>query len=269
MILSSSNREGRRLVLVGGWTVIAFLVAPILVVLPVSLTPESYLSIPTDTVSLRHYAKLVQDPRWLGGIVTSFGVAATTALAATVLGTLCAAGLWRLTPRVAGLIRASIFWPLVVPPIVHALALYRTWIDLGWLDTAFGLVVAHTLIAIPLVVVTVSTSLSGLDRRIEDAARSLGASPLLTLRRVVLPNIWPGVLSGAAFAFIASWDEVVVALFITSRTVTTLPLVIWSSLNERVDPAVAAASSVMIASTLVLLVGGLLRRTARSDRKPA
>lgn len=261
-----SGGFARAMVLLVGWAAIVFLIAPILVVLPVSVTPETYLSLPTDSISFRHYAKLVQDPRWSGGIVTSFGIAVLTALCSTVLGTLCATGLWRLSPSVAGVIRSLILWPLIVPPVVHALAFYRTWIDLGWIDTPIGVVVAHTLIATPLVVITVSTSLAGVDRRIEDAARSLGASPLLALRRVVLPSIWPGVLSGAAFAFVTSWDEVVVALFITGRKVSTLPLVIWSSLTERVDPAVAAASSIMIGLTLLLLLVRLWRPAASAER---
>jgi putative spermidine/putrescine transport system permease protein len=141
-----------------------------------------------------------------------------------------------------------------VPPIVNALAFYRSWIDLKWLDSIGGVVVAHTIVCLPLVLITVSTSLSGFDRRIEQAARSLGASPLTVLRRIVVPNALPGIFSGAAFSFVTSWDEVVVVLFITSRQVTTLPVVIWTSLTERVDPAVAAISVVMIVATLAAVL---------------
>lgn len=250
----TQRRISGTIVLGLGWLGLLFLVAPLSVVIPVSLTPERYLSFPSDGISFQHYVKLVQDLRWSQSIVTSLIIALLTTIFATLVGTLCAIGLWRLSSRLTQYLRLIIMAPLIVPPIVHALAFYRLWIDLDWLDTLHGVIIAHTVICIPLVVITVSTSLSGFDRRLENAARSLGAPPLLTLRRIILPNILPGVFSGAAFAFITSWDEVVVVLFITSRQVSTLPLVIWSSLTERVDPAVAAVSTVMIAVTLAVVL---------------
>jgi putative spermidine/putrescine transport system permease protein len=246
-------RPSRFVVLALGWLGLLFLLAPLVVVFPVSLTPERYLSMPTNGISFQHYAKLVTDLRWSQSILTSLAIAALTTVAATVLGTLCAIGLWRLNSRLTRYLRILILAPLIVPPIVHALAFYRTWIDLNWLDTLLGVVVAHTVICIPLVLITVSTSLSGFDRRLEQAARSLGANPFTVLRRIVIPNIAPGILSGAAFSFVTSWDEVVAVLFLTSRKVVTLPIVIWNSLTERVDPAVAAVSAVMILATLLVV----------------
>lgn len=255
-------RLGRYLVLACGWLGLIFLLAPLAVVFPVSLTPERYLSMPTTGISFQHYAKLVTDLRWSHSILTSLAIAALTTVFATLFGTLCAIGLWRLNSRLTRYLRVMILAPLIVPPIVHALAFYRTWIDLNWLDTLMGVVVAHTVVCIPLVLITVSTSLSGFDRRLEQAARSLGASPFTVLRRIVVPNIAPGILSGAAFSFVTSWDEVVAVLFLTSRKVVTLPIVIWNSLTERVDPAVAAVSAVMILATLVAVAIRLVLRKA-------
>lgn len=236
------------------WAGVLFLIAPLLVVIPVSFTPERYLSLPSDALSLRHYETLIFDRRWSGGILTSLLIASVTTLLSTVIGTLCAVGMWRIGGRGMQLLRLMILAPLIVPSIVHALAFYRSWIDLGWLDTVWGVIVAHTTICVPLVMITVSAALSGFDYRLEYAARSLGARPLTVLWRIILPNIVPGVVSGGVFAFITSWDEIITVLFITARKVRTLPQTIWSSIMERVDPAVAAVSTVMIALTLAAVI---------------
>ncbi|MBY8976734.1 ABC transporter permease [Rhodobacteraceae bacterium NNCM2] len=252
------------------WAGLFFLMAPLLAVTPISITPKRYLSFPEGEYSIRHYAALIWDEQWLNGILTSLLVAVLTAVLAMVIGTLCAVGLWRIGGRYVNAVRLLILTPLIVPPIVHALAFYRTWIDLDWLDTVAGLVIAHTLICIPLVVITVSASLSNFDIRLEYAARSLGAQPHKVLRRVILPSIMPGVVSGGLFAFITSWDEIIVALFITARHVQTLPRVIWSSIMERVDPAIAAISTVMVIATLagVAIRHFSTRQSASSQSKP-
>ncbi|WP_342639975.1 ABC transporter permease [Rhodoligotrophos ferricapiens] len=256
-------RASRLVIITFGWLGVVFLLAPLIVVFPVSLTPERYLSMPADGISFQHYAKLLSDPRWSQSILTSLWIAILTTIAATALGTLCAIGLWRLNARITQYLRVLLFAPLIIPPIVHALAFYRTWIDLNWLDTITGVVIAHTILCIPLVLITVSTSLSGFDRRIEQAARSLGASNWTVLRRVIAPNIMPGIFAGAAFSFVTSWDEVISVIFLTSRAVVTLPIVIWNSLSERVDPAVAAVSAAMILVTMAVVA----LRLAASSRK--
>ncbi len=246
------------------WAGVLFLIAPLLVVIPVSFTPERYLSFPSEALSFRHYETLLFDRRWSGGILTSLLIASITTVLSVVIGTLCAVGMWRIGGSRMQLLRLLILAPLIVPSIVHALAFYKSWIDLGWLDTVWGVIVAHTTICVPLVMITVSAALSGFDHRLEYAARSLGARPLTVLRRIILPNILPGVVSGGIFAFITSWDEIIVILFITARKVRTLPQTIWSSIMERVDPAVAAISTVMVAATLaaVIIKLTLARRAA-------
>ncbi|HKO07342.1 MAG TPA: ABC transporter permease [Alphaproteobacteria bacterium] len=236
-----------------GWAVVLFLVLPVTVVVPVSLTDQRFLSLPSEHLSLQYYVKLFTSATWLSSIGQSFVIAtAATALAVTV-GTLAAIGCWRVNTRATEVVRVLMLVPLIVPTIVYALGIYRLWIALGMLDTYTGVILAHGVTAIPYVVITVSTALANFDARLEQAARNLGASVGQALRRVILPNILPGVVSGAIFAFIHSWDELVIVLFIASRTIFTLPRRIWDGINDNIDPTMAAVAVVLILVTLALL----------------
>jgi putative spermidine/putrescine transport system permease protein len=248
-----------------GWAVICFLVLPITIVFPVSLTDKRYLSLPEDGVSLKHYANLFGSAEWLGSIAQSAYIGVVATAISVAAGTLCAIGCWRLSSRAGELVRALMLLPIVVPTIVYALGIYRFWVDLRLLDTYTGVILVHAVTGIPYVVVTVSTALAGFDARLEQAARNLGAGPLQTLRRVTLPGILPGVVSGAIFAFIHSWDELVIVLFIASRAIFTLPRRIWDGINEHLDPTMAAVATIMIALTAVLLVVDLKVRRKKES----
>lgn len=248
-----------------GWAVICFLVLPITIVFPVSLTDKRYLSLPEEGVSLKHYANLFGSAEWLGSIGQSLYIGVVATMISVAAGTLCAIGCWRLSSRAGELVRALMLMPIVVPTIVYALGIYRFWVDLRLLDTYTGVIVVHAVTGIPYVVVTVSTALAGFDPRLEQAARNLGAGPIQTLRRVTLPSIMPGVVSGAIFAFIHSWDELVIVLFIASRAVFTLPRRIWDGINEHLDPTMAAVATIMIALTAVLLVVDLKVRRKKES----
>ena len=237
----------------GAWAALMFLALPALVALPVSLTPKRFLSMPTDALSLRHYANLLGSPEWLSSIWQSLVIALSASAIATVFGTLCAIGLWRLSSRAAEAIRGILLLPLVIPPIISAMAFYRAWVKLGLLDSYAGMILAHAILAAPMVLITVSAALANFDLRLEQASRNLGASLGTTLRRVVLPSIRPGVLAGAVFAFILSWDEIVVALFIAKFRIITLPRRMWDGIRENTDPTVAAAAMVLIAVTIIAL----------------
>lgn len=241
------------MVLCAAWTIIAFLVLPMLVVVPVSFTDTYFLSMPQERLSLQHYENFVTDPRWMNAILQSvlIGVAATAA--ATVLGTLCAIGCWRIASGMSDMVRLLMLAPIIVPQIVQALAFYRVWIDLGLLDTYLGVILAHTLIGLPYVVITVSASLSNFDVRLEQAARNLGANMAQTIRLVILPRIVPGIASGALFVFIISFDEIVTVLFITSRRIQTLPKMIWDGIQEHLDPTIA-----VVAVIFTVIVFGFL-----------
>ena len=240
-----------RINLRAAWVLLLFLVAPALIAIPVSLTPKKFLSLPTDSLSLQHFRKLFGSGDWMSSFGQSAVIGIVSAGLATLLGTLCAIGLWRISSRLGEAVRAFLLLPLVVPPIISAMAFYRLFVPLGLIDSYLGLILAHTVLAAPLVLITVSASLAGFDPRLEQASRGMGASGWTTLRRVILPSIRPGVLAGAVFAFIASWDEIVVALFLSKFGVYTLPRRMWNGIRENTDPTVAAAAVVLIAVTLV------------------
>ncbi len=256
---------GFGVVLAGAWMVCVFLVAPMFIVAPVSVTPERYLSWPRDGVSLQYYVNLFTNAVWLGAIGQSLFVALVSTLFAVAIGTLCSVGCWRLGSRASEAVRALMLMPLIVPSIVHALGFYRVWIDLRLLDTFTGVILVHVVTSLPYVVITVSASLANFDVRLEQAARNLGATMGQTVRLVIVPTIMPGILAGAVFSFVHSWDELVVLLFITSRRLYLLPRAMWDGINEAVDPTIAA-----VATTLTLLtLGGLLIQRALARRRAA
>lgn len=247
--------------------VLAFLFLPALVVIPVSFTDRSYLSFPAESWSLQHYAQLIDNPMWRDSLLQSIAVSSVSTTLATLLGTSAAIGAWKLGARLGGLVRMLALLPLIVPTIVGALAFYRLYIDLGLLDTFFGVVLAHIVAATPFVFVSVGAALSNVDPRLEQAARSMGARPLQVLWRITLPAVRPGVVSGAIFAFIVSWDELVVLLFITTRNVYLLPRAMWDGINENVDPSIAAVATLMILVTFVCLCAERLV-ARRRQREP-
>ena len=189
------------------WMTVCFLVLPILVVIPVSFTSKRYLSWPGTDWSLRHYEALVGEGGWINSIGDSLIVATFAAVLALILGTLFAVGHWRLSNRITKNLRLLMLLPMIVPPIVHAVAFYQAWSTLGLLDTYPGLILVHTMKALPFVVLSVMVSLVNLDPRLEQASRSLGATSRQTLRFVLLPQVRPGMLAGAIFAFITSWTK--------------------------------------------------------------
>ncbi len=241
------------------WATACFLLLPTLVVIPISFTPERYLSMPSGTLSLRHYASLVHDARWSKSILDSVIVGCSATVVAVVLGAGFALGAWRLGVPLARRLRLLMLAPIIVPPIVHAVAFYRAWAVIGLLDSYLGLVLVHAMKGLPFVVLTVAASLANVDPRLEQAARSLGATSSQAMRWVVLPQIVTGLASGAAFAFITSWDEIVVALFLTSRHVVTLPRRIWEGLADNIDPAIAALGTLMVLLTLAIVVAKTLK----------
>ena len=183
------------------------------------------------------------------------------AIVAVILGTLAAFGLVRGRFPGKGLVNALVLAPMIAPGIVVAVAVFGVF--LGWrlAGTWIGFLLAHAMLAVPFVVVSVSTSLSSFDRTLERAAASLGASAVTTFRRVTLPLIIPGVASGALFAFVTSFDEVVIALYLKSPTLYTLPTKMYTSVTSEVDPTIAAASTViLVVTTTLILLPTFLRR---------
>lgn len=236
------------------WVILLLLIIPSLVAIPVSLTAEDYLSLPWNGVSTKHFHNLFTSPDWISSFGQSAFIAVVSASLATAGGTLCAIGLWRISSRFGEAIRAFLLLPMMAPPIISAMAFYRLLVPLGLVDSYLGLIIAHSILAFPMVLITVSASLANFDLRLEQASRSLGASVATTIQRVILPVIRPGIMAGAVFAFIMSWDEIVVALFVSKFSVFTLPRRLWNGMRENTDPTVAAAAVVLICITLVSLV---------------
>lgn len=236
-----------------GITVAIFLLMPLIAVIPVSFTPKRYLSLPTDEWSLRHYKSLFENAAWGAGIWLSIRIAFLSAGIATTLAFFFSLGLWMLQPRFAGLIMGIALLPMVAPPVVSALTLYFLLISLGQVndfvayDTMAGVALAHTVMIAPFAVVLITVSLSQLDRKIDLAARSMGAGLFMRIFLIILPNIRFGVMVAFLLTFILSWEEIGVTLFITSVDAVTLPRLMWMGLRDNIDPAIAAISVVLIA----------------------
>lgn len=250
---------------VASWTgivaVITFLLLPLVVIIPLSLTPTSFLSFPTGELSLRHYEALFTDPKWMGSAADSLIVAILSALACTLLSVAMAAGLWLTNTRLAPLFITIALVPIVAPQVVSAMIVYYLEARLGILDSYIGLVVGHCIVALPYAVIAMLVAFSRLGRSLERASRSLGAGTWTTLWRVLLPNVKSGIFGAAFLSFIISWDEVAVTLFISGLNVMTLPKRIWDGLRFDINPVIASVSVVMILLTTAVLIAQAMRRT--------
>jgi putative spermidine/putrescine transport system permease protein len=237
------------------------MIAPIIVVILLSFSSASYLTFPPPALSLRWYKAYLGSRDWLSATAISVEVAIATVILATALGTAAALGLARLSGLARTLAAGLILSPLIMPVIVVAIGLYFAFARYGLVGTPLGLVLAHTCLAVPFVVTSVGSSLAGLDRRLEMAALSLGASPWGTFRQVTLPLIRPGILVGALFAFITSFDELVVSLFLSGANAVTLPRRMWEDLRYAIDPTIAAVSTLTILVTVLPLLWTRLGRS--------
>ncbi|WP_316399497.1 ABC transporter permease, partial [Bradyrhizobium sp. 33ap4] len=208
--------------------VLVFLIAPILVIIPLSFNSVPFFTYPMPGLSLRWYEEFFLTYRWQGALHNSIFVAVSVTLLSTVLGTLAALGLSRPNFPWRGAVMSVLISPIVVPVVITAVAVYFFYADVRLLNTYAGLILAHNTLATPFVVITVSATLMGFDYSLTRAAAGLGAPPVVVFFKVTLPLILPGMISGALFAFITSFDETVVALFVTSAEQRTLPKVLFS-----------------------------------------
>lgn len=257
------ERPGLLLKLFGA-VVVVYLLAPLAIVVGMSFNGASTLGFPPRSLSLRWYEKFFDSPQWTDGVLMSLRLGLVVAVCATVLGYLLALGLDRSRLRGKAVVGAVATSPLVIPSVVLGVALYLVFARLHLVATFRGLVLAHVAMALPYVVVNVLSSLQLVDRDLERAARSLGANPVRAFVRVTLPLTAPGILAAAIFAFVISWDEVVVAIFLSGPETQTLPIVMWSQMRTSMDPTIAAVATVLMATTAVALgAGSLVLRLAR------
>jgi putative spermidine/putrescine transport system permease protein len=245
--------------------VLAFLILPILIIVPLSFSSGTFLTFPLPGLSLRWYQEFFTSAPWQLSLRNSLIVAGATTALATVLGTLAALGLTRARLPGQTLLMGLIVSPMVVPLVIVAVGVYFAYAPFGLTSSLLGLTLAHTALAAPFVVITVSATLQGFDPNQARAGASLGASPVVVFRRIILPLILPGIISGALFAFVTSFDEVVVALFVTGPAERTLPRQMFNGIRENISPVIAAAATfVILVSGLLLSVLELLRR--RNER---
>ena len=235
--------------------IIAWLVLPTLVIVPISFNDAASLNFPPKGWSLRWYENFFTDASWLEALGNTVQIALLTTALATSLGVLAALGLSKLKFKGKGLLENYFLMPMIVPGIVIAIGLYSMFLRLGLLGTVAGFVFAHTVLALPLVIVNVMASLQGVDPRFEQAAASLGASRARTFFSVTLPLIIPGVTAGALFAFVTSFDEIILSLFIQDPFLQTLPVKIFSTITQTTDPTVAAVAVITMLTSIVIIIG--------------
>jgi len=233
--------------------VFVFLVAPIIVIIPISLSSSSLLNYPLPGLSLKWFEVIFTPYPWMLSLENSVIIASATTVLATILGTLAAYGLTSVEFRLKGLVLALLLSPMMVPLVITALAAYFVFARVGLAGTFTGMILAHTVLAVPFVVITVTATLQGFDRNMVRAAQSLGARPLGAFFSVTLPLIMPGVISGAIFAFVTSFDEIVVALFIASPAQFTLPRQLFSGLRDNLDPSIVAIATLLIVVSVALM----------------
>ena len=249
-----------------------FLVAPIIIIIPLSFNAQDFFTFTPEMMrldpagfSLKHYQDFFTNPDWQKPLWNSLSIAPVATLIAVSLGTLAAIGLSQSHVPFKGAIMAVLISPMIVPLIISAAGMYFFYSRIGLQGTYWGVVLAHAALGIPFVIITVTATLVGFDRSLTRAAASLGAGPLRTFFKVQMPLIMPGVIAGALFAFITSFDEVVVVLFLGAPGDKTLPWQMFTGLREQISPTILAAATVLVTfSVLLLATLEILRR--RSER---
>ena len=269
-----------------------FLILPVLIVLPLSFNVEPYfsftpgmLSFDPEAFSLRWYEDILRNGmaapdeplswawfadtwnngQWMRAIRNSFFIGICATLLATALGTLAAIGLSRSEMPYRRLIMSILISPMIVPLVITAAGMFFFYSRIHLSQTYLGVIMAHAILGTPFVIITVTATLVGFDKSLVRAANSLGAGPITTFRRVQMPLILPGVISGALFAFITSFDEVVAVLFLASPEQRTIPRQMWSGIREQISPTILAVATLLVILSIILLtILELLRR--RSER---
>jgi putative spermidine/putrescine transport system permease protein len=239
----------------------AFLLLPIVFIAALSFGSSQWLIFPPPSWTLKWYQALFADPRWLDAAWTSFSIAVMVTVLSVLIGLIAAFGLVR--GRFVGrtTLNALFMTPMILPVVVLAVALYAFFLRIGLNGTTLGFVIAHLVVALPFSILALTGALQGFDKSIEDAAVLCGASPLKAKLLITLPCIRHGLFSAAIFSFLTSWDEVVLAIFMASPTLQTLPVKIWATLRQDLTPVIAAASTLLIVVTVVLmLIAALVKK---------
>ncbi|GAA4415426.1 polyamine ABC transporter permease [Advenella faeciporci] len=234
--------------------ILLFLITPVLVIVPLSFSESAFLVYPVQGFSLRWYENFFSSPTWMLGLKNTLIVAPLATLIAMVLGTLAALGFNRANFFGKAFLMSLLVSPMVVPVVIVGVAAYLFFAPLGMANNIWLLILMHAVLGVPFVVITVLATLEGFDQNLVKAASSLGASPVYAFFRVTLPIIAPGVISGGLFAFGISFDEVVLTLFVAGPDQFTLPRVMFSGIRENLNPTIAAAATLLIIFSVVMLL---------------
>jgi putative spermidine/putrescine transport system permease protein len=248
-----------------GALVSVFLLAPIVFIVALSFGSSRWLAFPPPSWTLRWYAEFFADPQWLASLLTSIKIAVSVTVLSVVLGFLTSFALVRGRFRGRTLLRGFILMPMIMPVVILAVGLYGFYLRVHLNGTLVGFILAHLVIALPFSVIVITNSLAAFDKSYEDAAIICGASPFEARLFVTIPSIRHGLIAAAIFSFLVSWDEVVLAIFMASPQLQTFPVRIWTMLRQDLTPVIAAASTLLIALTTILLLVGY-RLQARSSR---
>ena len=234
-----------------------FLMAPIVAIIPLSFNSIPFFTYPMEGFSWRWYAVLFGDTTqsilWQRAFVNSIIVAVGSTTLATILGTMAAIGMTRANFPFKSALMAILISPIIVPIVIVAIAMFFFYARIGLVGNMFGIIFAHTTLGAPFVVITVTATLQGFDQNMIRAGYILGARPLRVFRKVTLPLILPGVVSGGLFAFAVSWDEVVVVLFLATAEQHTVPRRMWSGIRELLSPTIISAATILIMVSIVLM----------------
>ncbi len=262
MLLSPNRMGGGRFVLYTiGALVMAFLLLPIIFIAALSFGDSRWLQFPPPGWTLQWYRDVLYDPRWIDSILVSAKVGLVVMVLAVLLGLPASFAVVRGRFFGREVLRAFFISPMIVPLVILAIALYGFFLRVGVNGSFLGFVAGHLVIALPFSIICISNALETFDESIERAAVICGASPAQAIWRITLPSIRSGILAGALFSFLASWDEVVIGIFLASPELQTLPVRMWSTLRNDLTPVVAAVSTLLIAMTIVILaVVAIIRR---------
>tara|TARA_A100000164_G_scaffold99981_1_gene87324 strand:- start:117 stop:968 length:852 start_codon:yes stop_codon:yes gene_type:complete len=252
--------------------IFVFLIMPILVIIPLSFNVEPYftftsgmLNFESEAYSFRWYNDFINNTQWTHSVKNSFIIAFASTILATTLGTLAALGLSKPYMPYRSVVLGILISPMIVPVIISAAGMYFFYSNIGLDQTFVGIILAHAALGTPFVVITVTATLVGFDDTLTRASANLGAGPTRTFLKITLPLILPGVISGALFAFITSFDEVVVVLFLAGFEQRTIPRQMWAGIREQISPTILAVATILVIISIALLTAmELLRR--RSER---
>ena len=254
--------------------VFIFLIAPILVIIPLSFNAEPYftftegmISLEPEAYSTRWYADIAKNPQWAFSAANSIIVAICSTFLATLLGTLAALGLSQSHMPYKSAVMGVLISPMIVPLIISAAGMFFFYSNIGLAQTLPGLILAHAVLGTPFVVITVTATLTGFDHSLTRASQSLGADSRKTFFKIQMPLILPGVISGALFAFITSFDEVVIVFFLAGFEQRTIPRQMWAGIREQISPTILAVATILVVVSILLLTTvEILRRRSEKLR---